>query len=86
MWSLLNFIEPTHFAHLRDFKIEFGELTTADQVEKLGLVLKPYILRRQKEDVEQSIPPLQENIIDIEMTTLQKTVYRALYEKNKNSL
>jgi chromodomain-helicase-DNA-binding protein 7 len=39
-----------------------------------------------KEDVEQSIPPLQETIIDIEMTNLQKTIYRALYERNKGML
>ena len=39
-----------------------------------------------KEDVEQSIPPLQETIIDIEMTTMQKTIYRGLYENNKDML
>lgn len=39
-----------------------------------------------KEDVEQSIPPLMETIIDVEMTNIQKTIYRALYEKNKNML
>lgn len=44
------------------------------------------MLRRMKEDVEQSIPPLVETIIDVEMTNIQKTIYRALYEKNKNLL
>lgn len=39
-----------------------------------------------KEDVEQSIPPLQETIIDVEMTNVQKTIYKALYEKNKDML
>lgn len=39
-----------------------------------------------KEDVESSIPPLQETIIDVEMTTIQKTIYRALYDKNKSVL
>jgi len=39
-----------------------------------------------KEDVEDSIPPLQETIIDIEMTMIQKTIYRAIYERNKNML
>lgn len=33
-----------------------------------------------------SIPPLQETIIDIEMTTIQKTLYRAIYERNKSML
>lgn len=44
------------------------------------------MLRRMKEDVEQSIPPLMETIIDVEMTNIQKTIYRALYEKNKSML
>lgn len=39
-----------------------------------------------KEDVERSIPPLQEMILDVEMTTLQKTVYKTVYEKNKGTL
>lgn len=40
-------------------------MSNNEQVEKLGKVLKPYMLRRMKEDVEQSIPPLQETIIDV---------------------
>jgi len=63
--------------------VEFGDLANIDQVEKLHVILKPHLLRRMKEDVESSIPPLQETIIDIEMTTIQKTIYRALYERNK---
>jgi chromodomain-helicase-DNA-binding protein 7 len=39
-----------------------------------------------KEDVERSIPPLQETILDIEMTNLQKMVYKTIYEKNKGTL
>ena len=27
-----------------------------------------------------------ETIVDVEMTNIQKTIYRALYEKNKNML
>ncbi|CAD8205649.1 unnamed protein product [Paramecium pentaurelia] len=86
LWSLLNFIEPYQFPSLNQFKSQFGDLNTAEQIEKLNKTLKPYILRRQKEDVEQSIPPLQENIIDVELTNVQKTLYRALYERNKSAL
>lgn len=39
-----------------------------------------------KEDVEASIPPLMETIIDVEMTLIQKKIYRALYERNKAML
>jgi len=86
LWSLLNYIEPEKFSNLNHFLYEFGDLSKADQVEKLHKILKPYLLRRRKEEVEHSIPPLQETIIDVEMTTTQKTIYRALYERNKSLL
>ena len=86
LWTLLNYIEPEHFQKLADFKEKFGDLNNAEQIESLHNLLKPFLLRRLKEDVEASIPPLQETIIDIEMTTTQKTIYRALYEKNKTIL
>lgn len=86
LWSLLNYIEPEKFSRREEFRREFGNLSSQEQVQKLHVLLKPYLLRRMKEDVEQSIPPLQETIIDIEMTNLQKTIYRALYERNKGML
>eukprot|EP00357_Protocruzia_adherens_P015827 CAMPEP_0115012704 /NCGR_PEP_ID=MMETSP0216-20121206/24912_1 /TAXON_ID=223996 /ORGANISM="Protocruzia adherens, Strain Boccale" /LENGTH=2334 /DNA_ID=CAMNT_0002381845 /DNA_START=106 /DNA_END=7109 /DNA_ORIENTATION=+ len=69
LWTLLNYIEPAKFNSREAFLEEFGTLTT-------------FLLRRKKEDVEQSIPPLQETIIDVELTTMQKQYYRAIYEKN----
>ncbi|EGR27208.1 myb domain protein [Ichthyophthirius multifiliis] len=86
LWTLLNYIEPQKFSSLKEFKMNFGDLQTEEQVNNLQQTIKPYLLRRMKEDVENSIPPLQETIIDIEMTTIQKTIYRAIYEKNKGML
>jgi len=59
---------------------------TEEKLEKLKKMIKPYMLRRKKEEVEGSIPPLSETIIDVEMTNIQKKIYRALYEKNKHML
>jgi chromodomain-helicase-DNA-binding protein 7 len=86
LWTLLNFIEPVKFYSSSKFLSEYGDLSNVEQIDKLHQVLRPYLLRRMKEDVEKSIPPLQETIIDIEMTTIQKTVYKALYENNKGML
>jgi SNF2 family DNA or RNA helicase len=46
------------------------------------LSLSRYILRRLKEDVEKSVPPKEETLIEVELTLAQKQYYRALYEKN----
>ena len=54
---------------LKDFEEDFGNLNN-ENLEKLKLKLEPFLLRRMKEDVENSIPPLQETIIDIELTNI----------------
>lgn len=86
LWSLLNFIEPEKFPSQRMFYEQFGELSTAEQVNSLHNELRPYMLRRIKEDVEKSIPPKEETIIDVELTNLQKKYYRAIFEKNRSFL
>jgi SNF2 family DNA or RNA helicase len=49
-------------------------------------VLKPYLLRRVKEDVEKSLPPKEETIIEVALTSVQKQFYRAIYERNTSFL
>lgn len=45
--------------------MEFGNLKTEGQVEKLKQLLKPMMLRRLKEDVEKNIAPKEETIIEV---------------------
>jgi chromodomain-helicase-DNA-binding protein 7 len=86
LWTLLNYIAPFDFYSLDQFMEKFGNLKDSSQVEELQEAIRPYVLRRMKENVEKSIPPKEETIIDIELTTLQKQYYRAIYEKNRNFL
>lgn len=86
LWTLLNFIEAEGIPSLKEFKTQFGSLMTETQVANLQKKLGPYILRRLKEDVEDSIPPLKETIIDVELTMIQKAYYRAIYERNRSFL
>jgi chromodomain-helicase-DNA-binding protein 7 len=65
LFSLLNFLEPSQFTSDENFKKEFGELTSDTQVQKLQALLKPMMLRRLKEDVEKSIAPKEETIIEV---------------------
>jgi SNF2 family DNA or RNA helicase len=39
-----------------------------------------------KEDVEKSLPPKEEVIIEVALTTIQKQFYRAVYERNTTFL
>ena len=86
LWSLLNFIEPNKFASINAFSQEFGQLKDAEQVSRLHTILRPHLLRRMKEDVEKSIPPKEETLVEVELTSLQKLYYRAILERNRDFL
>ena len=83
LWSLLNFIEPTKFPSMEKFEERFGNIRSQEQVRNLQRRLEPHLLRRIKEDVATDIPAKEEVIIDVELTTLQKQYYRAIFEKNR---
>jgi len=86
LWNLLNILDPKQFNSYDSFSTEFGELKEATQVEKLQEILRPFLLRRLKEDVETSIAPKEETIIEVELTQLQKKYYRAILERNFSHL
>lgn len=65
LWSLLNFADRKRFADLTDFVHKFGDLKDSKQVAMLYEVLRPYLLRRIKEDVEKSLPPKEETIVEV---------------------
>ena len=50
---------------------------------ELQTEIAPHILRRVKEDVEKSLPPKEETIIDVELTILQKRYYRFEVKQNR---
>jgi len=69
-----------------DFMEEFGSVTSHSQVSKLHELLRPFLLRRVKEDVGKSLPPKKETIVEVELTVEQKKFYRGIYEKNTKFL
>ena len=71
LWALLYFLDPQLFPSLDAFLDEFGTLTDSTQVDALNERIRPYLLRRQKGDVEKSLIPLEETIIWVEMTLAQ---------------
>ena len=60
-----------------------GTIHKSDAIQQLHKIIGPYMLRRLKSDVEaNTLPSKEETIIEVELTPLQKQIYRALYEKN----
>lgn len=79
---MLNFLEPDQFAEYSEFQNQFGNLSKHADVVALQELLRPLMLRRLKEDVEKDIPVLEETVIEVELTMMQKKYYKGILERN----
>ncbi|XP_063900306.1 chromodomain-helicase-DNA-binding protein 8-like [Zophobas morio] len=82
IWTLLNIIDPNNFDGHQSFIEKYGSPETTEQVSALQKLLRPYLLRRTKEDVLKNIAAKEETIVQIELTAIQKQFYRAILEQN----
>ena len=55
-------------------------------MSQLNKLIKPHLLRREKEDVEHTLPGMKETLLYVEITNLQKMCYRAVLERNRELL
>lgn len=91
LWALLNFILPDVFGDSDAFDLWFT--TSGEDNEKEGSivaqlhkVLKPFLLRRIKSDVEKSLLPKQEMNVYIGMSEMQRKWYQKLLEKDLDAV
>ncbi|XP_066591256.1 chromodomain-helicase-DNA-binding protein 1 isoform X2 [Prorops nasuta] len=85
LWALLHFIMPAKFQSWEEFEKEHDN-SAQKGYSKLHKQLEPFILRRVKKDVEKSLPAKVEQILRVEMTSLQKQYYKWILTKNYNAL
>jgi hypothetical protein len=64
LWTLLNFAAPDTFPDRSAFEEAYGDIKDQEQLQKLQAAIRPFLLRRMKEDVEKNLPPKEETIID----------------------
>lgn len=94
LWALLNFLLPSIFKCCNTFeqwfnapfattgeKVELNEEETILIIRRLHKVLRPFLLRRLKKEVENQLPDKVEYIIKCNMSGLQKTIYRHMQTK-----
>ncbi|XWS45401.1 hypothetical protein CRYUN_Cryun15aG0133400 [Craigia yunnanensis] len=96
LWSLLNFILPDIFQSHEEFvswfdfsgkingevsKEEMEERRRAQVVAKLHAILRPFLLRRLKADVEQMLPRKKEIILYASLTEHQRNFQDHLLNK-----
>lgn len=86
LWALLHFIMPNKFDTWESFERLYGNTSSDKSYTKLHKELEPYILRRVKKDVEKSLPAKVEQILRVEMTSIQRQYYRWILTKNFDAL
>merc|ERR1719445_1707451 len=85
LWALLNFLLPEVFSNSEDFDEWFNTnncLGDDSLVARLHGVLKPFLLRRLKSDVEKSLLPKKETNIYVSMSKMQREWYTKILMKD----
>ena len=100
LWSLLHFLLPEVFNDLDsfegwfDFSSVLEDKTNSDGraakrknnlVSTMHAILKPFLLRRMKTDVESSLPKKREYILYAPLTAEQKDLYREILSGTSRS-
>ena len=97
LWALLNFLLPKIFNSCDDFEKWFNqpfssrlpgekntELTEEQElliIHRLHNILRPFLLRREKKEVEKELPSKTEYVIKLQMSDWQKIVYNQIKEQ-----
>lgn len=85
LWALLNFLLPDIFSSSEDFDEWFdtnnclGDMTL---VTRLHSILKPFMLRRIKSEVEKSLLPKKEMKIFVGVSKMQREWYKKILLKD----
>jgi SWI/SNF-related matrix-associated actin-dependent regulator of chromatin subfamily A member 5 len=84
LWALLNFLLPDVFGDSEAFDQWFsGQGEDQDTVvQQLHRILRPFLLRRVKSDVEKSLLPKKEINLYVPMSDMQVQWYKKILEKD----
>ncbi|KAJ3615181.1 hypothetical protein NHX12_018749 [Muraenolepis orangiensis] len=85
LWALLNFLLPDVFNSSEDFDSWFDTnncLGDTKLVERLHTVLRPFLLRRIKADVEKSLLPKKEIKMYVGLSKMQREWYTKILMKD----
>ncbi|KAJ1660274.1 ATP-dependent DNA helicase Snf21, partial [Coemansia sp. RSA 25] len=93
LWALLNFVLPNIFSSAQSFdewfnapfanaggqdRIELNEEEQLLVIKRLHKVLRPFLLRRLKKDVEVDLPDKIEHVVRCSMSAVQSRLYHQM--------
>ncbi|KAK1418306.1 hypothetical protein QVD17_27449 [Tagetes erecta] len=98
LWALLNFLLPTIFNSVENFEEWFNapfadkcDVSLTDEEElliirRLHQVIRPFILRRKKDEVEKYLPQKTQVILKCDMSAWQKVYYQQVTDVGRVGL
>ncbi|XP_059632539.1 probable ATP-dependent DNA helicase CHR12 [Cornus florida] len=98
LWSLLNFLLPNIFNSVENFEEWFNapfadrcDVSLTDEEElliirRLHHVIRPFILRRKKDEVEKFLPGKTQVILKCDMSSWQKVYYQQVTDVGRVGL
>lgn len=88
LWSLFEFLNPGLLGAGSSFKLNASAARNPDEQTRalLSKALRPFILRRTKQQVAKDLPPKSEQTIYCELESVQRKLYDELREHYRRSL
>ena len=90
LWSQMNFLNKGILGNLAFFRRYFitpiEKHNKAEEQEKLQVLIRPFVLRRTKEEVAKDLPPLMEQTVVCEMDEVQYRTYETEKSIIRNSI
>lgn len=93
LWSIMRFALPGYLGIRQDFRERYelplsrpGDPLAADARERLARRMRPFLLRRRKQDVAKELPDKIEQVAYCELTDAQREVYRGLLAAGRQKI
>jgi superfamily II DNA or RNA helicase len=90
LWTQMSFINPGLLGIQQYFQNEFvtpiEKKKDEDKARKLQALIKPFVLRRTKEQVATELPPKTETLLYCKMSEEQSSVYEKVKSEYRNEL
>ena len=93
LWALLNFLLPDLFSSSGEFDAIFQDAETDSDSDRGGILLqslhrllRPFMLRRMKTQVETDLPPKKTSLIYTGLSDIQRKLYKQILEKDVEAL
>ncbi len=90
LWSIFDFLMPGYLNSVKKFheKYHISDVTKEDleKLESLNYQIKPFILRRKKNEVSKDLPEKIENTIYLDLPESQKKLYLSVLKETEREI